>query len=411
MSIELGSTPTAAKATASAGVHGQKAGKAGAAGGEDATGFSALMNLLAATDDGGCESISYGALTELDGASGDTTAAEAGAMLLAQSSVAAPLLTSIPAEPLMLSPAALQSVMSEVPDPATITSDVGLKATEVIKTSLQGAVKAADRGTSQKPAIGTLADTTTGASVGLRQVDSDTTASVSVNALLAHRSTVQSQTHSAVQQDLKEVRSTVVSQPAVSGAEAAVTLLAGGLSDLVRPQGRFGARSGTGQSGSSGFDGVFGQAMAATNRSDAVFEVPPASAVVPDTAVAETVSYWASHGVQTAELKLEGFGDAPVEVSIFLNGDQAQIEFRTDQVGVRQVLESAAAQLKDMLSSQGLQLAGVSVGSSGTGGDAGGERRQRSAAQQITMVKTEAVGAPVVRASHPAMGRSLDLFV
>jgi flagellar hook-length control protein FliK len=151
--------------------------------------------------------------------------------------------------------------------------------------------------------------------------------------------------------------------------------------------------------------------MAATNRSESVFEVPPASAVVPDTAVAETVSYWASHGVQTAELTLDGFGVAPVEVSILLNGDQAQIDFRTDQAGVRQVLENAAAQLKDMLSSQGLQLAGVSVGSSGMGGDAGGDRRQRPAAQQITLVKTDAVGASIARAANPAVGRSLDLFV
>jgi flagellar hook-length control protein FliK len=132
---------------------------------------------------------------------------------------------------------------------------------------------------------------------------------------------------------------------------------------------------------------------------------------VPESAVAETVSYWASHGVQTAELTLDGFGDAPVEVSILLNGDQAQIDFRTDQAGVRQVLENAAGQLKDLLSSQGLQLAGVSVGSSGAGGDAGGDRRQRQSAQQVTLVKTEAAGVTVARAANPAVGRSLDLFV
>jgi flagellar hook-length control protein FliK len=124
------------------------------------------------------------------------------------------------------------------------------------------------------------------------------------------------------------------------------------------------------------------------------------------------VSYWVSQGVQTAELTLDGFGDTPVEVTILLNGDQAQIDFRTDQLGVRQVLESAAAQLKDMLSNQGLELAGVSVGTSGKGSDANsGEGRERAGVQQVTLLKTESVGTPTVRAANPAVGRSLDLFV
>lgn len=232
-----------------------------------------------------------------------------------------------------------------------------------------------------------------------------------VSALLAHRGVMQAQGVQAAQQELKETRAAVSSQLTGLAPDVVTTALAGVAGDMVRPPGRFGARPGSGQSGSSGFDGAFGQAMAAIHRSDAAFEVPPASAVVADTAVAETVSYWASQGVQTAELELEGFGDSPVEVSIVLNGDQAQIDFRTDQAGVRQLLEAATAQLKELLSNQGLQLAGVSVGTSGKGSEQGGERRSRQGAQQATLVKTEALGAASTRLVHPAVGRSLDLFV
>ena len=230
-----------------------------------------------------------------------------------------------------------------------------------------------------------------------------------MSALLAHKSAFQAHIASAAQQNMKELRSSAVSESAPPAADT-TALLAGGR-DLVQPQGRFGAKPGSGQSGSSGFDGAFGQAMSATSRADAVFEVPPAAAVVADTAVAETVSYWAGHGVQTAELTLEGFGDEPVQVSILLNGDQAQIDFRTDQAGVRQILEAAAAELKDLLSSQGLQLAGVSVGTSGKGSENGSERRSRPGTQQVTMVKTEPAGTAPARSANPAVGRSLDLFV
>lgn len=236
-----------------------------------------------------------------------------------------------------------------------------------------------------------------------------------VSALLAHRGLMQAQGVQAAQQDLKETRAAVSSQLTGLAPDVVTAALVGMAGDMARPQGRFGARPGSGQSGSSGFDGAFGQAMAAIHRSEATFEVPPASAVVADTAVAETVSYWASQGVQTAELELEGFGDSPVEVSIVLNGDQAQIDFRTDQAGVRQILEAATAQLKDLLSNQGLQLAGVSVGTSGKGSEqgseSGGERRARPGAQHATLVKTEALGAARARMINPAVGRSLDLFV
>ena len=485
---------------ASADSQGKKAGKADASGG----GFSALMNLLTATEDAAANlaadtSPADASLAEKDGLSDEVTAAGgAGALLLPPFtlSLPAPVLGPVPAltsTSMSVSAAASESasaqifalfggvaplVSSTIPQelavdvgatagagtgtpqplvgalpqpavalvaqsvkeitliPAQVTSatleqvsgaavdlvgqsvkkikevaEISLPATEPgsLPNKAGQPTTAVDTGVLQKSVLANLASDAINVRTDAGQAAADLAQASPVSALLAHKSAVQAHIASAVQQDLKELRAATVSQSAVPTADMATTLLAGG-SDFAQPQGRFGARPGSGQSG-SGFEGAFGQAMSAASRADAVFEVPPASAVVADTAVAETVSYWAGQGVQTAELTLEGFGDEPVQVSISLNGDQAQIDFRTDQAGVRQVLEAAAAQLKDLLSSQGLQLAGVSVGTSGKGSDNGGERRPRPGTQQVTMVKTESVGPAPARAANPAVGRSLDLFV
>ena len=85
----------------------------------------------------------------------------------------------------------------------------------------------------------------------------------------------------------------------------------------------------------------------------------------PEMMVAEQVSYWISGKVQNAELRLDVFGREPVDVSISMKGNEAQVEFRTDQPEVRQVLEGALGHLKTLLKDEGLSLAGAFVGSSG----------------------------------------------
>ena len=289
-----------------------------------------------------------------------------------------------------------------------------LAVTRGLSTNNQGGAQQAKVGDSvslQAASLRQVANAATGDGNALTPTAPDLSQISSVTALLAHRGMMQAQGAQLAQQDMNDIRASNAPKLIAVESDVFMTALAGAAGEVTRSQGRFGANSGLGQSGSSGFENAFGQTMAATHRSDAVFEVPPTSAVVADTAVAETVSYWASQGVQTAELELEGFGDSPVAVSIVLNGDQAQIDFRTDQAGVRQVLESATAQLKELLSNQGLQLAGVSVGTSAKGSEQGGERRARRGAQQTTLVKTEAVGSNSTRMANPAVGRSLDLFV
>ncbi|MBC7916892.1 MAG: flagellar hook-length control protein FliK [Rhodoferax sp.] len=128
--------------------------------------------------------------------------------------------------------------------------------------------------------------------------------------------------------------------------------------------------------------------------------------------VAQEVAFYVSQDVQSAEIKLEGVGGGPVEVSINMQGKEAQVVFRTDEIQTREMLEGATAQLKDMLQQQGVVLTGVFVGSSGAG-DAGQqqERRFRQGARSETTLR---IVTPEVRgAGLPAdgVGRTLDLYV
>ena len=69
-----------------------------------------------------------------------------------------------------------------------------------------------------------------------------------------------------------------------------------------------------------------------------------------------------------AEMKLEGLGDSPVEVSISMNGNQAHVAFRTDEVQARDALENAGVQLKEMLQRDGVVLSGMSFDITTVGG-------------------------------------------
>jgi flagellar hook-length control protein FliK len=95
----------------------------------------------------------------------------------------------------------------------------------------------------------------------------------------------------------------------------------------------------------------------------------------PEAAIADQVSYWISQGIQTAELTFDGADAQPVQVSISLSGNEAHVEFRTDQLETRDLLTGAAAHLKDLLQSEGMVLSGLSVGASGAGGSSARERR------------------------------------
>ncbi|MEN9436271.1 MAG: hypothetical protein RIR09_926 [Pseudomonadota bacterium] len=143
---------------------------------------------------------------------------------------------------------------------------------------------------------------------------------------------------------------------------------------------------------------------------DSATPVADVSALTPEY-VAEQVAYWISNDVQNAEMKLQGFGDSPVEVRISMVGNEAHVAFRTDEAQARDALENASAQLKDMLQRDGVILSGVSVGTSGSGGASGQDRQPRQERQKgVAMVAAPTTSEKRVWGSVQT-GRALDLFV
>jgi flagellar hook-length control protein FliK len=175
-----------------------------------------------------------------------------------------------------------------------------------------------------------------------------------------------------------------------------------------RPRGRS-----FGGAGSTGVEGGWAQyAHHARTGGDPSSSLTFSATAPAQTQVADKVSYWVTQGIQNAELKLEGFGDEPVEVSIILKGGEARVDFRSDQPEVRQMLEGALGQLKDSLHREGVLLSGVTVGGSGSGAD--GERQQDHRKNPGANQKRDEVRSITearVQRSSTSVGRSLDIFV
>ena len=89
-----------------------------------------------------------------------------------------------------------------------------------------------------------------------------------------------------------------------------------------------------------------------------------ASPAAPDLAIAQRVHYWITRGVQNAELQLDALGGGSVDVRVSVQGNEALVEFRSDQPEARRMLQDAMPQLKDMLKSEGLLLSSGFVGTS-----------------------------------------------
>ena len=127
--------------------------------------------------------------------------------------------------------------------------------------------------------------------------------------------------------------------------------------------------------------------------------------------VTEQVTYWIAQDVQSAELTLDGLGMSPVEVSISMQGNEAQVAFRTDEIHARDAIESAAEQLKDSLQRQGVVLTGMSVGTSHSGDASGQGGRPRQEGRQAGLtVQVQALTDSPTRPKIP-QGRALDLYV
>ncbi len=68
-----------------------------------------------------------------------------------------------------------------------------------------------------------------------------------------------------------------------------------------------------------------------------------------------------------AELQVTPLHLGPLHLQIELNGSQASVSFTTPHANVRETIENALPQLREMLETQGLQLSGAGVHQQGAG--------------------------------------------
>jgi flagellar hook-length control protein FliK len=127
--------------------------------------------------------------------------------------------------------------------------------------------------------------------------------------------------------------------------------------------------------------------------------------------VAQKVHYWITRGVQSAELQLEAFGGSAVDISISMQGNEAQVEFRSDQPEARRMLQDAMPQLRELLRSEGLELSGGFVGTSAQQ-DPQPKRDGTDTPRSRTGVVTVAARDDTNSVQRPVgQARALDIFV
>ena len=175
---------------------------------------------------------------------------------------------------------------------------------------------------------------------------------------------------------------------------------------LDRPQARDAFKP-----GGPGVEGIWGQGNPSVGNGAMTYAASAETATVTAEAVAEQVTYWVNQEVQNAELTLDGVGQEPIEVSISLQGNEANVAFRSDQAATREILEGAVSHLKDMLAHHGLALSGVSVGSSGPGAQHSSKDRHLADSRQATVRITSQESTSSTTLTRTRGDRVLDLFV
>lgn len=131
----------------------------------------------------------------------------------------------------------------------------------------------------------------------------------------------------------------------------------------------------------------------------------------PEVAVAEQVHYWVTKGVQNAELQLDAFGGGQVEVHVSVVGNEAQVEFRTDQPEARRLLQDAMPQLRQMLEQEGMLLSGGFVGTSTRQDQEPNTRQPARAPEGARVPATVSLPSAGQTLGARGSGRTLDVFV
>jgi len=90
----------------------------------------------------------------------------------------------------------------------------------------------------------------------------------------------------------------------------------------------------------------------------------------------QQVAYMVNAGVQQAQIKLNPAHLGPMEIKLAIKDDQANINFVTQHVQVRDALDAALPRLKEMLEQQGLNLADADVSTQSEQREANSEKQQ-----------------------------------
>ncbi|MCW5630179.1 MAG: flagellar hook-length control protein FliK [Rhodoferax sp.] len=209
---------------------------------------------------------------------------------------------------------------------------------------------------------------------------------------------------------------TQMAAPAGPSATAVVSMFEAGLAGLraapgARAHERGAARVNASEAAGAGFvpwsDATPGSS--APQTSSPVY-APTVAAPVLSAALAQKMHYWVAGGVQSAELQLDAFGGGAVDVRIAVKGDEAFVEFRSDQAQARKLLLDAMPQLKELLAGEGLMLSGGFVG--GSAQDAStGARPGRPAGMRTASVPVQELASGSAAPAHKVSGQSVDLFV
>jgi len=128
----------------------------------------------------------------------------------------------------------------------------------------------------------------------------------------------------------------------------------------------------------------------------------------------DKVVWLARNEQQTAQLNINPPQLGPVQVTVTLHGDQASIVFASPHTEVRQAIESAMPQLKEMLSAAGINLGQANVGPNlqqQPGNAPFGDANQARSANENAILPANEKGASTAGATVVQRGRGLvDLF-
>ncbi|CAK0757381.1 flagellar hook-length control protein FliK [Gammaproteobacteria bacterium] len=127
-----------------------------------------------------------------------------------------------------------------------------------------------------------------------------------------------------------------------------------------------------------------------------------------ETDLGQRVNWAVQHQLQRAELQITPEHLGPLNLQIEIKDGQTLVSFSTPHASVRQTIENSLPQLREMLETQGLQLAGAGVHQQGSGNTSKGWWQQQELSRNEGRRGKEAVNAPVLR---PVSSRGLvDYF-